>query len=121
MSDTSTNLPPVGHPNYNEGQELPVEPFGDDHQSSHPQEDHACSNCGIVSTIGVPPDSMSMVWECPHCGAKSRTPGNPPHLLAQAQAAVIAAQAAAAALLAGEAPVVHVVADDAGESGDATV
>lgn len=106
------------HPEWNEGQELPVEPFPADHQSNHPQEDHGCGKCGQVSRVGVPDDPFHLVWECPFCGTVNRTPGTDPAELAKAQAALSAAVAAVEALKAGETPPVQVSASDAVGTGE---
>lgn len=109
------------HKDWNEGQELPVATFADDHQSRLPTEEHACGKCSRVSAIGVPDDPFHLVWECPFCGTKNRTPGSDPRDLAVAVAAAASAQAAVEALQRGEQPAVTVVAHDVLDGGDAAV
>lgn len=115
MTDVSPDnvaLPAKGAPNYNEGQELPVEPFADDHQSFLPRESHACEKCGVTSEFGVPDDTMAMVWECPACEHRNSTPGHPANAVAVAQATLEAAQAHLESLAANGPPIKTVLATD---------
>lgn len=67
-----------------------------------------CEECGEPSGVEGAEEygDKSLAWECPFCGAKNWTPGDPPHVVAVAQAAM------------GDDDVVSVTDGDAGTSLD---
>lgn len=95
--------------------------FNEDHQSLLPQEEHTCGHCGATHTIGVPADSLSLLWECPDCDGKNRTEGEPPEAQAKRDAELNHARAVIAAHEAGETPPEHILASDSGEGADVHV
>lgn len=74
-------------------------------------QDFECEKCGKPSEIDVPDEyfEKALAWECPDCGAKNWTPGDPPHIVATAEAAMT------------DDDVVAVVDGDAGASNDSQV
>lgn len=67
-----------------------------------------CGQCSKDSAFVLPDDTegVSVAWECPECGAKNWTAGDPPHVIALADAAMT------------DADVVSVVDGDTGQSSD---
>lgn len=49
-----------------------------------------CANCGASAEIEVPDEYLdkALAWECSACSAKNWTPGDPPHIVATAEAAM---------------------------------
>lgn len=49
-----------------------------------------CNSCGRGVEVDVPDEYVdkALAWECSDCGTKNWTPGDPPHVVALAQAAM---------------------------------
>lgn len=67
-----------------------------------------CEQCGKPSDLDISDyyADKALAWECPDCGAKNWTPGDPPHVVAMAEQAMT------------DPDVVAVVDGDAGSSSD---